>query len=64
MTFERQPEVLISVGTPGVDHGGEIFRTDGVVSLPLAVLRNATRPSAANLLDRIDRALADRGNRP
>ena len=57
MTFERQPEVLIPVGTPGVDHAGEFFRTDGVVALPLAALRDAGRPSAAAVLGRIDRSL-------
>ncbi len=62
--FERQPEVHIPVGTPGIDHGGEIFRTDGVVALPLAALRAGGRPSAADVLGRIDRALAAGGNRP
>jgi formylmethanofuran dehydrogenase subunit B len=54
---ERQPEVQIPVGTPGIDHAGEIFRTDGVVALPLAALRASGRPSAADVLGRIDRAL-------
>ena len=40
LRFERQPEVHIPVGTPGIDHAGEIFRTDGVVALPLAALRD------------------------
>jgi len=56
--FERAPEVHIPVGTPGIDHAGEIFRTDGVVALPLAKLRESDRPSAADVLARIDRALA------
>ena len=50
--------MLIPVGTPGIDHAGEIFRTDGVVALPLSALRDAGRPSAAAVLGRIDRALA------
>jgi formylmethanofuran dehydrogenase subunit B len=58
LRFERQPEVHIPVGTPGIDHAGEIFRTDGVVALPLAKLRDAGRPSAADVIGRIDRALA------
>src|SRR5262249_10885701 len=61
MRFKRQPEVHIPVGTPGIDHGGEVFRTDGVVALPLAALRDAGRPSAAEVLARIDRTLAARG---
>src|SRR5262245_6828664 len=63
LRFERLPEVHIPIGTPGIDHAGEIFRTDGVVALPLAKLRDAGRPSAADVLGRIDRALAG-GNRP
>lgn len=63
LRFERQPEVHIPVGTPGIDHGGEIFRSDGVVALPLAALRDAGRPSAADILNRIDRTLAAQGNR-
>jgi formylmethanofuran dehydrogenase subunit B len=63
LRFERQPEVHIPVGTPGIDHAGEIFRTDGVVALPLSALRNAARPSAADVLARIDRALGAQGNR-
>ncbi len=59
---ERQPEVQIPVGTPGVDHAGEIFRTDGVVALPLAALRAAGLPSAADILNRIDRTLAAQGD--
>ena len=64
LRFARQPEVHIPVGTPGIDHAGEIFRTDGVVALPLAKLRDAGRPSVADVLGRIDRALAAQGNRP
>ncbi len=63
LRFERQPDVHIPVGTPGVDHAGEIFRTDGVVALPLTALRDTGRPSAADVLARIDRALAAGGNR-
>ena len=61
LRFERQPEVHIPVGTPGIDHAGEIFRTDGVVALPLAALRDSGRPSVADVLGRIDRALAAGG---
>jgi formylmethanofuran dehydrogenase subunit B len=57
LRFERQPEVHIPVGTPGIDHAGEIFRSDGVVALPLAKLRDAGGPSAAGVLGRIERAM-------
>ena len=43
----RPPEVFLPVGTPGVDHAGYMFRTDGVVSLPLGKLRESNYPSVA-----------------
>jgi formylmethanofuran dehydrogenase subunit B len=49
----RTVEVLIPVGTPGLDHAGSVYRTDGVVSLPVRSLRDTTLPSAAQVLDRI-----------
>ncbi|HUL10396.1 MAG TPA: hypothetical protein VLV76_28975 [Candidatus Acidoferrum sp.] len=58
LALERPPEVQIPIGTPGIDHAGQIFRTDGVVALPLAQLRESARPSAADVLGRIDHALA------
>lgn len=57
-SFARHPEVYIPVGTPGVDHPGSLFRTDGVVSLPVRALRRATqvRP-AGEILGRIRECL-------
>lgn len=49
--------VMIPVGTPGLDHAGTIFRTDGVVALPLRQLRAGGPPSAAHMIDRILAAL-------
>ena len=46
-------EVAIAVGTPGLDHDGSIYRSDGVVSLPLRRLRDTRLPSAADILDRV-----------
>lgn len=57
-TFERAPDVFIPVATPGLDHAGDLFRTDGVVSLRLAALRPCPRPSVATVLERIEAALA------
>lgn len=57
----RTPEVSIPVGTPGIDHAGDMFRTDAVVALPLAKLRLSPFPSAGDVLARIDRALRDGG---
>ncbi|MFA9461194.1 formylmethanofuran dehydrogenase subunit B [Thiohalorhabdus methylotrophus] len=51
------PAVLIPVGTPGVDHGGPLFRTDGGVSLPLRALRTAPVPSVGEVLARIESQL-------
>ncbi|HXV24891.1 MAG TPA: hypothetical protein VED46_11585 [Alphaproteobacteria bacterium] len=55
--FARTPSVFLSVGVPGVDHGGVMFRTDGLVALPLAPVRSAPRRNAAELLSAILRAL-------
>ncbi|MFG1423442.1 formylmethanofuran dehydrogenase [Roseixanthobacter liquoris] len=45
--FPREPDVFIPVGTPGIDHAGQVFRMDGVVCLPLPKLREAGLPSVA-----------------
>jgi formylmethanofuran dehydrogenase subunit B len=55
--FSRPPEVFLPVGVPGVDHGGAVFRLDGVVALPLAPARESTRRNAADVLTAIARAL-------
>ena len=47
------PEVFIPVATPGVDHGGQLFRTDNVVALPLKRLRHSPYPSVGALLARL-----------
>jgi formylmethanofuran dehydrogenase subunit B len=54
------PAVLIPVGTPGLDHPGRIFRTDGVVALQLRAVRQSRLPSVAEILARIDRAIGER----
>lgn len=46
--FAREPDVFIPVGTPGVDHAGQVFRMDSVVCLPLEALRAAELPSLAD----------------
>lgn len=58
--LSRAVEVAIAVGTPGLDHDGSIYRSDGVVSLPLRQLRDAGLPSAADVLHRIGQHLAHR----
>lgn len=57
--FRRSPTVLFPVGVPGVDHGGAMFRTDGMVALPLSPARGSNRRSAATILAAIRRALPE-----
>lgn len=57
MTFEQEPEVFIPVGTPGIDHAGRAFRTDGVVSVPLRKLRDSGLPSTFDVLTAVELAL-------
>jgi formylmethanofuran dehydrogenase subunit B len=57
ITLEREPEVFIPVGTPGVDHAGTLFRADRVVALPLRSLRSSTLPSVADAVAAIEAAL-------
>ncbi len=42
------PAVFLPVGRPGIDHAGQIFRTDGVVALPLSALRASSLASAGD----------------
>ena len=49
-TVPRAVDVLIPVGTPGLDHDGAVYRTDSVVSLPVRRLRETGLPSAADML--------------
>jgi len=43
--------LFLPVGTPGLDHGGHLHRTDGVVVLPLFAQRSSTLPSVASVLN-------------
>jgi formylmethanofuran dehydrogenase subunit B len=57
MKLEKEPDVFIPVGMPGADHKGIMFRTDNVVSLPLAQLRASTLPDLGSVLNAIEQAL-------
>lgn len=46
-------DVYIPTGVPGIDHAGNLFRTDGVISLPLRKLRASGAQSAAEVIGRI-----------
>jgi formylmethanofuran dehydrogenase subunit B len=48
---------FIPIGTPGLDHTGQLIRTDGVVSLPLRSLRDFGLPSAAMVLGQLSAAM-------
>lgn len=50
---ERPPAVLIPVGTPGLDHPGSVYRTDGIAALPLRALRPSPLPTTAEVLTRL-----------
>lgn len=55
--LSQDVEVYIPVGTPGIDHKGNLIRTDSVVSLPLMKLREQSLPGAASVLSRINEML-------
>jgi formylmethanofuran dehydrogenase subunit B len=52
----RPPAVFIPVGTPGIDHHGDLIRCDSVVTLPLRAHRDRGLPSVAAVAS----AIADR----
>ncbi|MBN2445528.1 MAG: hypothetical protein JXO22_02300, partial [Phycisphaerae bacterium] len=53
----QPPTVFIPVGTPGIDHTGQMVRCDNVVSLPLKNLHRSSLPRAADVLAAIQAAL-------
>jgi formylmethanofuran dehydrogenase subunit B len=53
----QPPTVYIPVGTPGIDHAGQMVRCDNVVSLPMQNLGRSQLPSAADVLAAIQAAL-------
>ncbi len=57
MQFEKEPDVFIPVGTPGIDHAGHAYRLDNVVALRLKKLRDSGLPSTAEVLNAIENLL-------
>jgi len=55
MTFAKEPDVFIPVGTPGIDHAGHAYRMDNVVAIRLKKLRDSGLPSTADVLNAIER---------
>jgi formylmethanofuran dehydrogenase subunit B len=48
-----KPDVFIPVSTPGIDHTGQIIRTDSVVSLPLKKVRTSPYSSVHSVLKQV-----------
>ncbi len=48
-----RPDVFIPVSTPGVDHTGQLFRTDSVVALPLKKVRQSPYASVNTILKQV-----------
>jgi len=57
MTFAKEPDVFIPVGTPGIDHVGHAYRMDNVVAIRLKKLRDSGLPSTSDVLNAIEQAL-------
>ncbi|QXP85543.1 formylmethanofuran dehydrogenase subunit B [Methylococcus sp. Mc7] len=57
MQFDKEPEVFIPVGVPGIDHAGHMYRCDNVVAMPLYPLRDCGLTSAAAVLTAIEQSL-------
>jgi len=59
MTFEKEPDVFIPVGTPAIDHVGHAYRLDNVVAIRLKKLRDSGLPSTAEVLNAIEQVLRE-----
>lgn len=59
MTFAKEPDVFIPVGTPGIDHAGHAYRMDNVVAIRLKKLRDSGLPTTADALNAIEHALRE-----
>lgn len=57
MIFEKEPDVFIPVGTPGIDHAGHAYRLDNVVAIRLKKLRDSGLPSTSEVLNAIEQVL-------
>lgn len=48
-----EPALFIPVGTPGIDHAGDVFRADSVVALHAGALIDRGLPSVADVIGRM-----------
>ncbi len=60
MKFDREPDVYIPVGTPGIDHAGHAYRLDNVVAIRLKKLRDSGLPSTFEVLAAIEQVLQEK----
>jgi formylmethanofuran dehydrogenase subunit B len=58
MVFQREPDVFIPVGTPGIHHGGHFVRADKVVIMRLKKLLTNELPSVADAINAIHKQVA------
>jgi formylmethanofuran dehydrogenase subunit B len=58
MQFNKQPDVFIPVGIPGVDHTGTMFRMDSSVAMPLKKLRDTELLSLNEVISLIEAKLS------
>jgi formylmethanofuran dehydrogenase subunit B len=59
--FTTPPAVFIPVATPGLDTGGQQFRVDGSVTLPLTAAKPSEVPTLAHVIALIEKAIASEG---
>ena len=55
---QRAGSVFIPVSTPGIGAAGHLFRTDGVVLLPLFAVHDDGLPGAADVIAQITQELS------
>jgi formylmethanofuran dehydrogenase subunit B len=58
MQFNKQPDVFIPVGIPGIDHTGTMFRMDSSVAMPLKKLRDTELLSLNEVISLIEAKLS------
>ena len=56
----RDADVYIPIGIPGIDHPGNLFRTDSVINMPLKKVRDTAFPSAARVIREIISEIEDK----
>ena len=52
-----KPDVFIPVATPGINHSGQLIRTDSVVSLTLKKLCDSKNMSVSDILNRVNQSI-------